>query len=368
MYSKEAGIKGSKKRKENLEKELQIFIDDAIKEGYSGDYAVKIARENRKKIIKRLSPMTIEFWINRGLSKEEAKYKIKTQRKINKEYWISRGSSEEEAIKKVKDFQKEQSKKVKNFKSEMHKEYWIEHGFSEEEAKEKVKDRQATGKLEKYIVKYGEKDGRKKWEERQIKWQNTMNDKGIEEKHEMYKKIFDKINNKLPEEKKRINKLKGTTLENQIKKWGKVDGTEKYYLWYNKIINHLSHQLYYSKMSQELFYKLLENISDKENVKFATHNGEKIIRKESRSYLYDFCYNKKIIEFNGDYWHANPQLYKEIDILKFSTNLTAKEIWKLDEQKINVVKNKGYKILIIWEKDYKENKEKIINECLNFLL
>jgi hypothetical protein len=60
-------------------------------------------------------------------------------------------------------------------------EYYLERGYSEEEAKELIKERQAVGRLDKFIERYGEEVGKKKWEERQIKWQNTLNSKPQEE-------------------------------------------------------------------------------------------------------------------------------------------------------------------------------------------
>ena len=111
----------------------------------------------------------------------------------------------------------------------------------------------------------------------------------------------------------------------------------------------------------------MKNINDKENVKFATQDGEKVIQKGSICYLYDFCYNKKIIEFNGDKWHANPEIYKETDTPNPYSNLSAKEIWKFDEIKNTFAKTAGYDILIIWESDYKTNKGEQIKKCLNFL-
>ena len=47
---------------------------------------------------------------------------------------------------------------------------------------------------------------------RQIKWQTTLKNKSIDERN-------------------RINNLKGITLENMIRKWGEVDGPEKYMDW-----------------------------------------------------------------------------------------------------------------------------------------
>lgn len=59
------------------------------------------------------------------------------------------------------------------------KEYWMKNGYSEEEAIIEVSKRQARG-LEHFIKVYGS-DGLTKWEERQYKWQNTLNSKPKEE-------------------------------------------------------------------------------------------------------------------------------------------------------------------------------------------
>jgi very-short-patch-repair endonuclease len=49
-------------------------------------------------------------------------------------------------------------------------EYYIQKGYSVEEAKILLKDRQTTFSLEKCIKKYGEKEGLEKWKDRQEKW------------------------------------------------------------------------------------------------------------------------------------------------------------------------------------------------------
>jgi len=53
--------------------------------------------------------------------------------------------------------------------------YWISKGFSEDEAREKIAERQATFSFEKCIEKYGVEDGIRKFNERQQKWQTTLN-------------------------------------------------------------------------------------------------------------------------------------------------------------------------------------------------
>jgi len=59
--------------------------------------------------------------------------------------------------------------------------YWTSRGCSDEEAKKEITNRQITFSLEKCIEKYGEEAGKQKWQERQEKWQTTLNSKPIEE-------------------------------------------------------------------------------------------------------------------------------------------------------------------------------------------
>ena len=51
--------------------------------------------------------------------------------------------------------------------------------------------------------------------------------------------------------------------------------------------------------------------------------------------------------------------------IPFYPLLTAHEIWKKDEIKQTFIKNSGYTLKIIWESDYLKNKETITNECIS---
>jgi len=73
-----------------------------------------------------------------------------------------------------------------------------------------------------------------------------------------------------------------------------------------------------------------------------------------------------LIEYNGDYWHCNPLLY-EPDYFHDLLDMTAKEKWDNDSKKISFAKDKGYKVLVVWERDYKNNKDKIVKMCESFL-
>ena len=71
---------------------------------------------------------------------------------------------------------------------------------------------------------------------------------------------------------------------------------------------------------------------------------------------------------NGDDYHGNPKKYKSDDFPNpFRKDLTAKDIWEKDNKKILIAKNNGFKILVVWDSEYKKNKEEIINKCKEFL-
>ena len=194
---------------------------------------------------------------------------------------------------------------------------------------------------------------------------------------------------KTDEQKKIINKSRGLTKDEYIKKYGKEEynklferkrfpkekyikkyGEKKYIRKINKLKKVLQKRKFikYSKISFELFKELEILINDV----CLYGKKEKIINfyknDEYFCYYVDFFYNNKIIEFYGDYYHGNPKMFKEGTIVasRYKKN-KIENIWKYDEQRINNIKELGYDILIIWEQDYKRNKKEIKNKCLKWI-
>jgi hypothetical protein len=319
-----------------------------LERGWSEENAiVELKRRNNE--IKQRNRLCEEYWINKGFSKMEAKQHISTQQQkssklvkthqgkskkmlkekgysedeikricltpSNIQFWVNKGFSENKAKELVSENQSNASKHIDYQKRLLptNLEYWINKGFSQEESKQKVSKYQSTFTLEKCIKKYGEEEGKKRFTERQKKWLNSLLTNG------------------------------------------------------NMVIG-------YSKISQELFYKILEtyDIIDREKIYFATHNGEYKIEKENGGvWLYDFTdlKNKKIIEYNGDDYHGNPNKYNAYDNPNpFKKNITAQEMWEKDKNKSLQANEQGFDILVIWDSEYRwGNKQEIINKCINFL-
>lgn len=175
-------------------------------------------------------------------------------------------------------------------------EYYLMKGTGLCQAISMLKERQAVGRLDKFIQRYGQEEGTKRWNDRQAKW---------------------------------------------LKSYKKTN---------------------FSKVSQELFYAIVDSgLVTTSNIYFATFdrsdmcgyvNKEYTLKLKSRSIKPDFIDvdKKMIIEFDGDYWHssrvANPSRELERD---------------------NSILAEGFKLLRVKESDYKKNKEKVIQECIDFL-
>lgn len=82
-------------------------------------------------------------------------------------------------------------------------------------------------------------------------------------------------------------------------------------------------------------------------------------------YAYDFLLVdfKTIVEINGTYWHADPRVYKENQIINFPYGkIQASQKWKLDKEKLDFVRSKNFNVSVLWELDMEGNGiEKFIN-------
>jgi hypothetical protein len=182
-------------------------------------------------------------------------------------------------------------------------EYWIKRGYTEDEAKNIIAEKQSTFSLEKCISKHGEIKGTEVWKKRQEKW--TKN----------YKKSN------------------------------------------------------YSKNSQKLFSSLYDIISVKyKDIYFATLNENKEIVDTGKNHEYrlslkdrvvmpDFYVEetKKIIEFDGVYWHDYKRRNK-------------RENEKREIERDESIINSGYQILRISELEWEKSPLETIKKCLDYLI
>lgn len=227
------------------------------------------------------------------------KFKIKRPSVWSKYYWMSIGLSVEESVIKVREYQQSNSSKhVNNIKPEhsiFNKAYWIKKGYTNEAAIEEVRKLQAK---------------------------NSSKSKKFKGKNHTKKSRL-KIS--------KSSKARAGTIgkENMIARFG----PNRSYSMSNSEINCLNE-----------LEKYIGCIQRQVNI---------------HGFNVDGLIDQLVIEFKGDYWHANPIKYKDDAII---TGKTAKEIQQADYARRSAIKSYGYDVYEIWEYDWNNNKNKIITE------
>lgn len=118
--------------------------------------------------------------------------------------------------------------------------------------------------------------------------------------------------------------------------------------------------------------KKVEEILQKNRINFTTqyviHNNKGECYDRRKTFIYDFLLpeSKTIIEVNGDFFHANPCYYGPKDLLLHpSGKILAEELWARDKRKTEYAEQLGYNVIVIWEKEIKNNiircEERILN-------
>lgn len=311
------------KLKQNIKKTSRLCVESWVDKGYSEKEAkkeIKLIQSNNSNMVKNRFIVSKDNLKNNGYSDEEIENIIATP--TTERYWINKGLTSDEAKIKISDLQKNNSDKLVQKRKDNPNDYsattqtqigyWLNKGFNEEDAKLKLSGRQKTFSKEICVQKYGEKEGVIRFNERILKWKKSI-------------------------------------IENGNLTCG------------------------YSKISQELCYKLLDNyeLKDRHQIYFGSHNKEYFITLPNHEfYQYDFTdkINKKIIEYNGDIFHGNPLFFKSTDYPNpLRKTITAEKIWDKDTRKLNVAKEMGFDVLVIWDSEYKNNKQEIIDKCISFL-
>ena len=312
-----------KKINETIKNSNKLCVESWLNKGYTEEEArekISVIQSNYSNMVNNRFVVSKENLKNNGYSEEEIENITATP--TTERYWVNKGLSNDEAKIKVSELQKENSDKLvqkRKDNPELYSAttqtqlgYWVNKGYSDDEAIEKLSDRQTTFSKEICLQKYGEVEGLKRFNKRNSRWKKSI-----------------------------------------------IDGGDL--------------TCGFSKISQELCYKLLENydIKDRHQIHFGSHNKEYFINLPNNEfYQYDFTdkINKKIIEYNGDIFHGNPKKYKPNDYPNpLRKTITAQEIWVKDARKITVAKEKGFEVLVVWDSEYKNNKQEIINKCIAFL-
>lgn len=237
-------------------------------------------------------------------------------------------------------------------------EYWIyKEGYSYLDAKEAVKDFQSLGKKE-YIknkVKTGltEEQAQKFWNKKQAKCSPRSLQyylgKGMTE--EQARQEQSKLQSRFSAQSSRFSGHRHTE---ETRK--QISNTHK------QIASEIGHD----SMARRFRTKSENGI--RSNIEIECYNELKQVfpklkaNIEINNFIVDMLLERIVIEFYGDFWHRNPKYYSAKDLYYGKTSET---IWEYDKRKIQLVNKEGYVVVVVWETDWKNNKEQVIEQIQN---
>lgn len=128
---------------------------------------------------------------------------------------------------------------------------------------------------------------------------------------------------------------------------------------------------FWSNLTDEQKTELIQKRTTFSNTKIETVISDSL-NKLNISYRSQYWVGRKsfdfkiepnvLIEVNGDFWHGNPMIYREDDIIPHPfKSVKAKDLWLKDDNKRKIAEEKGYKVVYFWENELKENKDNILD-------
>lgn len=213
------------------------------------------------------------------------------------------------------------------------------------------------------IELYGPEEGKRKYDERCKKISHSSTLEGFKERYgdeEGEAKFLSHA------------ERSSHTFNNFISRYGENEGTKKWNEYLMKLSNRTNEKC--SKISLELFDFIKSRLID-----LGYNESDIFYGKRERSFFIDLLNsdkkvtvkpdfylesNKKVIEFYGDYWHHNPWSLSESD-----DGESHSKIWEWDELRIKSMYRSEYvdSVMVVWEKDYKENKQQVVEQLIKFL-
>lgn len=283
------------------------------------------------------------------------------------------------------------------------REYMLAHPGAKVVSEDLAKTTAVT--LSNLIKKYGEVDGTARWESYREKQSYTNSFEYKRSKYGWSESDFAKYNSSRSQtlskmierhgestgaamwEKYCLRQAYTNTKDYFISKYGVDDGTKKYLEINRKkllphnpelLAEHLSISIddaasiiisrqknfFISKLEKE-FTTLLSNVIGPLECTSDKNPFGKWSPLLNTYVVFDIKHKNCIIEFNGNYWHANPKIYKDTAPIR---GVTANDIWRRDQLKMQTVKNLGFSVLTVWEDEFTADKIGTIERVKTWIL
>lgn len=232
---------------------------------------------------------------------------------------------------------------------------FLENGKSEQEWKDYNASRAIT--LENMTKKYGADEGKRRfasYRAKQVNAGNTLSyfveKHGEEEGARRYAEVC---------------AMKGITLENMTRVHGREEGFIRYNAWLEKNSGN------FISLSGSQFVKDIVDLLPSSYVFHDGVFGKEFCVWDDRAYMFDFVITHPVkcaVEFNGDFWHANPARYNQDDWVPLRGGaMKAADIWAKDAKKKELLEQRGFRVMSVWENAYLQDPIGTVKEVLAWI-
>jgi very-short-patch-repair endonuclease len=124
---------------------------------------------------------------------------------------------------------------------------------------------------------------------------------------------------------------------------------------------------YASKVSQELFSEVCIKLGYSDGIYYRDLNKEfGKMNKDGRYFFYDFVdtKSKTVIEFNGLCFHVKNE---NENFRQLFSGKSKEYVIEHDTTKQRLIESVGYYVHYVWEDDFENDKNKIIEECVELI-
>lgn len=168
------------------------------------------------------------------------------------------------------------------------------------------------------------------------------------------------------------NRKRGRTLENYVNKYGPLEGLKRFCdacrKWKDgqRGVFNSSGQLEVENYLRTLF----PNTKGSRNeTGMLLDDSEKTEQLTSNTMYPDIIVNDRyVINYNGDFWHANKIIFPDDTTIVGRINKPAGLIRQIDCQKKAILEARGYTVIDIWDSEWQTNKETIKEKLKNIIL
>jgi hypothetical protein len=331
---------------------------------------------------KKYSARNKMYWLDKGFSEDESIKLSRSRMPGTFEYYtVFKGMTSHEAESAVQKFQANRVNNLENFTRKygdyLGKLKWEEYkqkqahsnsfeyknkkyGWTIEQYNDYNKNRACTESN--FIKRWGNDIGKQKWEDycNQQSYTNSL---------DYFIKKYG--NEDGPVRFKRTNFLKSHTMESYIERLGDVESAANAM---KKYVTTFSSKCPYSRVADNFFDRLSKKLFQEfdDMIIFSHTTGKEwFIRDKNFSFFFVDFYVPKIkyvIEFNGDYWHANPSIYGADDIIQYpGLPMAASEIWSRDkERRDSIIQSEHVDTVdIVWESEFRNLDDVILTNYFN---